>query len=228
MRSDQTEPDEAYADEALTISPEQVCFLIVKAREFDVKDGDSELESGSNASDDRMVSVLEDRRGRSGPAGACLLHREHDGRRADRSGGARLARPGRQHPCGLAVHARGGRERASLPARTARRAISSACRYCPTISKRGSPCSENPASNSRSEGFEQGRESQGAPAARCGIAGRARRERAADRSLSAQYDAGLSRSRHDRNVRVRVLHAQASAEPRISAGGRAGASARLS
>ncbi len=60
MRSDQTEPDEAYADEALTIPAEQVCFLIVKAREFDVKDADSELESGSNASDDQMVSVLED------------------------------------------------------------------------------------------------------------------------------------------------------------------------
>ncbi|MGO9474879.1 MAG: DUF3775 domain-containing protein [Rhodomicrobium sp.] len=62
MRSNQTEPDETYGDEALTISPEQVCFIIVKAREFDVKDADSELESGSNASDDRMISVLEDRR----------------------------------------------------------------------------------------------------------------------------------------------------------------------
>ncbi|MGO9485059.1 MAG: DUF3775 domain-containing protein [Rhodomicrobium sp.] len=60
MRSDQTEPDEAYAGEALTISPEQVCFVIVKAREFDVKDANSGLESGSNASDDRMISVLED------------------------------------------------------------------------------------------------------------------------------------------------------------------------
>ncbi len=62
MRSNQTEPDEAYGDEALTISPEQVCFIIIKAREFDVKDANSELESGSNASDDRMISVLEDRR----------------------------------------------------------------------------------------------------------------------------------------------------------------------
>ena len=60
MRSNQNDPDEAYADEALTISPEQVCFIIVKAREFDVKDGNSELEPGSNASDDEMVSVLED------------------------------------------------------------------------------------------------------------------------------------------------------------------------
>jgi len=62
MRSNQTEADETYGDEALTISPEQVCFIIVKAREFDVKDADSELESGSNASDDQMISVLEDRR----------------------------------------------------------------------------------------------------------------------------------------------------------------------
>lgn len=65
MKSDQSEPDEAYADEALTIPAEQVCFVIVKAREFDVKDADSELESGSNASDDRMVSVLEDGHGDS-------------------------------------------------------------------------------------------------------------------------------------------------------------------
>lgn len=61
MRSNQTEPDEIYSD-ALTITPEQVCFIIIKAREFDVKDSDSELESGSNASDDQMISVLEDRR----------------------------------------------------------------------------------------------------------------------------------------------------------------------
>ncbi len=55
------EPDETYGDEALTISPEKVCFIIVKAREFDVKDSDSELEWGSNPSDDHMISVLEDR-----------------------------------------------------------------------------------------------------------------------------------------------------------------------
>ena len=60
MRSNQTPPAETLRDE-LTISPEQVCFIIVKAREFDVKDADSELESGSNASDDQMLSVLEDR-----------------------------------------------------------------------------------------------------------------------------------------------------------------------
>jgi hypothetical protein len=62
MRRSQQDPDETYADEALTISPEQVCFVIVKAREFDVKDSNSELEGGSNGADDQMLSVLEDSR----------------------------------------------------------------------------------------------------------------------------------------------------------------------
>jgi len=44
----------------LSISSEKVCFLIVKAREFDVQDGSSDTDSGSNASDDRMIDVLED------------------------------------------------------------------------------------------------------------------------------------------------------------------------
>jgi hypothetical protein len=45
---------------SLTISPEKLCFLIIKAREFDVKDGDSETSSGSNPSDDREIGVLEE------------------------------------------------------------------------------------------------------------------------------------------------------------------------
>jgi hypothetical protein len=44
----------------LTISPEKVAFLIEKAREFDVKEADSDPESGSNATDDEMIDVLED------------------------------------------------------------------------------------------------------------------------------------------------------------------------
>jgi hypothetical protein len=44
----------------LSISSEKVCFLIVKAREFDVQDVDTELEEGSNPSDDREIDVLED------------------------------------------------------------------------------------------------------------------------------------------------------------------------
>ena len=44
----------------LTISPEKVGFLIEKAREFDAKDAPVDPDSGSNATDDDMVDVLED------------------------------------------------------------------------------------------------------------------------------------------------------------------------
>lgn len=44
----------------LSISPEKVCFIVVKARQFDVKDAVTEPDPGSNASDDGMRSVLED------------------------------------------------------------------------------------------------------------------------------------------------------------------------
>lgn len=46
----------------LSISPEKVCFIIVKAREFDVKDVVTDPDPASNASDDSMMSVLEDHR----------------------------------------------------------------------------------------------------------------------------------------------------------------------
>ncbi len=44
----------------LSISAEQVCYLIVKAREFDVQDVATDLDDSSNASDDRMISVVEE------------------------------------------------------------------------------------------------------------------------------------------------------------------------
>ena len=44
----------------LTISPETVCFIILKAREFDVKDAVTEPDPASNPSDDRDAAVLED------------------------------------------------------------------------------------------------------------------------------------------------------------------------
>jgi Protein of unknown function (DUF3775) len=50
------------ASPTLSISPEKVCYIIVKAREFDVKDVVTDSDSGSNASDDSMISVLEDHR----------------------------------------------------------------------------------------------------------------------------------------------------------------------
>jgi uncharacterized protein DUF3775 len=44
----------------LTISAEKVAAIITKARQFDVKDVVTDPDSGSNASDDAMRSVLED------------------------------------------------------------------------------------------------------------------------------------------------------------------------
>jgi Protein of unknown function (DUF3775) len=45
---------------SLVISSDKVCFIIIKGREFDVKDGVSEPNPGSNATDDDMRAVLED------------------------------------------------------------------------------------------------------------------------------------------------------------------------
>lgn len=59
-QNDVTADDEDSAP--LTISPEKVCFLIIKAREFDAKDEVTEPDPGSNASDDRDIAVLEDHR----------------------------------------------------------------------------------------------------------------------------------------------------------------------
>jgi hypothetical protein len=51
-------PDEI--EPALTISPEKVCFIIIKAREFDAKDAVTEVDPGSNPSDDMDAAILED------------------------------------------------------------------------------------------------------------------------------------------------------------------------
>ena len=58
--SDQTKNPAEDDEVTLSISPEKVCFIIVKAREFDVKDEVSEPNPGSNPSDDNDVAVLED------------------------------------------------------------------------------------------------------------------------------------------------------------------------
>jgi hypothetical protein len=44
----------------LAISVEKVAFLIEKAREYDVKEADSDPDSGSNPTDDDAIDVLED------------------------------------------------------------------------------------------------------------------------------------------------------------------------
>jgi Protein of unknown function (DUF3775) len=46
----------------LSISPEKVCYIIAKAREFDAKDVVTDPDDASNPTDDGMISVLEDHR----------------------------------------------------------------------------------------------------------------------------------------------------------------------
>jgi hypothetical protein len=45
----------------LGISSEKVRFIIVKARQFDAKEGDADPDEGSNPADDDMADVLEDK-----------------------------------------------------------------------------------------------------------------------------------------------------------------------
>ena len=44
----------------LNIKPEAVCYIIIKAREFDAKVEPDDPDSGSNPSDDKEIDVLED------------------------------------------------------------------------------------------------------------------------------------------------------------------------
>jgi len=60
MKRQTQQSSEAVLLPALTISPEKVCFVIVKAREFDVKDETTDPDPGSNPADDMNVAVLEE------------------------------------------------------------------------------------------------------------------------------------------------------------------------
>ena len=59
-RDEEEEEEEDSRDYGLTISPEKVCFIIVKAREFDAKDVVTEPDPGSNPTDDGEAAILED------------------------------------------------------------------------------------------------------------------------------------------------------------------------
>ena len=50
------DPDEPVE---IQISPEKVCFVSIKAREFDVKNLVTKPDPGSNPTDDKMIAVLE-------------------------------------------------------------------------------------------------------------------------------------------------------------------------
>ncbi len=55
------EPTTSSIDKSrLGINPDKVCYVIVKARAFDVKEGVVDSDPGSNAADDGMRDVLED------------------------------------------------------------------------------------------------------------------------------------------------------------------------
>jgi hypothetical protein len=58
--SKSNDPDEDLVN-SLTISPDTVCYIIVKAHEFDVKDVNTAEDSGDGDSDDTIGSVLEAR-----------------------------------------------------------------------------------------------------------------------------------------------------------------------
>lgn len=52
--------DDNAAEPELVVPLETVCFIIMKAREFDAKDEVTDPDPGSNPSDDRSAAVLED------------------------------------------------------------------------------------------------------------------------------------------------------------------------
>jgi hypothetical protein len=47
------------AEPSVSIWSDKVCHIVVKAREFDVQDVETDPDSASNATDDAMLSVLE-------------------------------------------------------------------------------------------------------------------------------------------------------------------------
>jgi hypothetical protein len=51
-------PDDDLPD--LSVSVEKLCFIIAKARQFDVKDVVTDPDDASNPTDDAMLAVLED------------------------------------------------------------------------------------------------------------------------------------------------------------------------
>jgi len=59
FRMSQSDPT-ADSGPELSIATDKVCFIVVKAREFDAKDLVTEPDPASNPTDDRMISVLED------------------------------------------------------------------------------------------------------------------------------------------------------------------------
>jgi hypothetical protein len=58
--AERSQATDIEVESPLTISPEKVCFIIMKAREFDAKDEITEPDPGSNPADDKDIEVLEE------------------------------------------------------------------------------------------------------------------------------------------------------------------------
>ena len=61
MVSAAPEPDATTRQPALNLPLDKVTFIILKAREYDVKESDSDPDEGSNAIDDGQTDVLTDK-----------------------------------------------------------------------------------------------------------------------------------------------------------------------
>jgi hypothetical protein len=55
-----SDPAAADGDMPLTVSPEKVCFVVVKARAFDAKDAVMDPDPASDPADDKNIAVLEE------------------------------------------------------------------------------------------------------------------------------------------------------------------------
>ena len=119
----------------LGISSEKVCYIIAKARQFEAKDVVADPDSGSNPTDDGVVSVLEDQP--DDPVYEELIAFIAGLNRMSRS--ISLPWPG----SGAAtLRSRNGMifaARRPAPATTAPPPISSACRSCPSIWRKAFP-----------------------------------------------------------------------------------------
>jgi hypothetical protein len=95
------------ATPALSISPEKICFIVVNAREFDAKEVVIIRDEASNATDDAMMSVLEDHA--DDPVAAELRGFIGALTEGEQARGPGLARPRRRHARRLGGPARGSR-----------------------------------------------------------------------------------------------------------------------
>ena len=127
----------------LTIDPDKVCHIIVKARALERQDrAGLERRPAASMIDDDMLEVLDEATEDATERGADGVHRRPQHRRADRARGAVLDRPRQLHQGGV-----GARRcaRHATPMAGARPTICWACRCSATTWPTGWPSSATPA-----------------------------------------------------------------------------------